>query len=317
MSFDQSKVVWKNGQLIPWSEAVIHLSCHGLHYGTGVFEGIRCYRTARGGAVFRLLDHVDRWFHSAHVYGMVLPYSREQLARAVVDTVAANEFDQCYIRPIAFLGSTTLKVRPTSATAEIAILCWPGAQYFGPDGLDSGINVTISRWVKFASDAIPANAKSCGQYVNSVLSAQDAHERGYDEAILVDHEGYLAEGAGENLFIVKNRQLFTNGADSPILLGITRDTVITLAHDLGIPFSIDRLKPEHLQTADEAFFSGTAAEITPITKVESQVVGGGLRGPITTILQRAFFDVTAGGNENYQRWLTYAPRKAIAEPAPS
>jgi branched-chain amino acid aminotransferase len=315
MSFEQSKVVWKNGQLIPWSEATMHLSCHGLHYGTGVFEGIRCYNTAKGGAIFRLGDHVDRWLHSARVYGISLAFSPDQLAQAVVNTVAANGFDHCYIRPIAFLGSTTLKVRPSSSAAEMAILCWPAAQYFGSAGLEKGVRVTISRWTKFHSDAIPANAKACGQYVNSVLAAQDAHLRGYDEAILVDQAGYLAEGAGENLFIVKNNRLFTNGEDSPILMGITRDTLITLAHELAIPVSIGRLKQEQLHEADEAFFSGTAAEVTPITNFEGKAIGSAARGPITTLLQRLFFDVTAGRNESYKRWLTYVSPQMVAESA--
>lgn len=315
MSFENAKVVWKNGALVPWPEATLHLSCHGLHYGSGVFEGIRCYKTSEGGAVFRLADHVNRWFHSARVYGIALPYSPDQLAHAVVQTVVANEFDQCYIRPIAFLGSTTLKVLPSTSTPEVAILCWPASGYFGSAGLENGVRVTVSRWNKFHSDAIPANAKACGQYVNSVLAAQDAHSRGYDEAILLDGEGYIAEGAGENVFIVKNGRLFTNGEDSPILMGITRDTLITLAQELAIPVTIGRIEQEELHGCDEAFFSGTAAEVTPITNFEGKAIGSGTRGPITTLLQCLFFDVVAGRNQRYRRWLTYVSPQTVAESA--
>jgi branched-chain amino acid aminotransferase len=308
MPFPEAKVVWKNGQLIPWAEATIHLSSHALHYGTGVFEGIRCYKTVDGPAVFRLPEHMQRWFRSAQVYGMALPYTAEMLTQAVVDVVSANAGENCYIRPLAFFGSHTLRVHPGEAPVEMAILCWRAQQYFASDTRDRGVKVALSRWLKFDSSAMPATAKACGQYINSVLATQDACARGFDEAILLDRDGYLTEGAGENLFLVKDNRLFTNDERSSILLGVTRDTVIELARGHGIPVTIERLKPNDLYQADEAFFSGTAAEITPISSIERRPIGSGARAPVTKRLQQLFVDVTSGNEPKYRKWLTFLPQ---------
>jgi branched-chain amino acid aminotransferase len=308
MAFSEAKVVWKNGRLIPWAEATIHLSCHALHYGTGVFEGIRCYKTVDGPAIFRLPEHVGRWFRSAQVYGMALPYTAEELAQAVVDVVGANTGENCYIRPLAFFGSDTLRVHPRGAPIEVAILCWRAQQYFGGDAQERGVEVALSRWLKFDSNAMPATAKACGQYINSVLATQDACARGFDEAILLDHDGFLTEGAGENLFLVKDNRLFTNDERSSILLGITRDTVIELARGLGLPVTIEPLKPSNLYQADEAFFSGTAAELTAISSIERRPIGSGAPGPVTKRLQQLFLEVTSGNEPKYRKWLTFLPQ---------
>jgi branched-chain amino acid aminotransferase len=304
LSFLKPKFIWKNGNLVPWEDATAHLSCHGLHYGTGVFEGIRCYKTEAGPAVFRLREHVERWFRSANVYNITLPYSMEQILQAVIQVISANGFEACYIRPIAFLGPSMLRVRPIDTSVEVAILCWPTAQYFNGDTLNGGIRATISTWSKFPSRSIPAHAKACGQYINSVLAINEASAKGYDEAILLDHDGFLSEGTGENLFLVKNNRLFTNDHSSPILMGITRETVLTLAEDLRIQATVGPMKLHQLHEADEAFFSGTAVEITPIASVDDLSVGDGKRGPLTTALQKLFFETIAGKKPKYRDWLT-------------
>jgi branched-chain amino acid aminotransferase len=228
VSLAECKFVWKNGAIVPWKEATLHVSCHGLHYGTGVFEGIRCYDTPSGPAVFRLGSHIDRWFASARVYGMAWPYSQHDLAHAVLDVIRANEFHDCYIRPIAFYGSHTLSINPKGCPVEFVIFAWPWGTYMGADAMVTGIDVCVSPWRKFSSQAIPARAKACGQYLNSVLAVQDAASRGFNEAILLDDAGNLAEGSWENLFLASRKRLFTNDQDCPVLCGITRDTVIRL-----------------------------------------------------------------------------------------
>jgi branched-chain amino acid aminotransferase len=269
MPLTDCKFVWRNGKIVPWEEATVHVSCHGLHYGTGVFEGIRCYNTPLGPAVFRLGSHLDRWFASARVYGMAWSYSRHDLARAVLDVIRANGFHACYIRPIAFYGSHTLSIHPKGCPVEFAILAWPWGSYLGPDALTTGIDVCVSPWRKVSSQAVPARAKACGQYLNSVLAVQDARARGFGEAILLNDDGKLTEGSGKNLFIVRGNDLLTNDLEGPVLPGITRDTVIRLATDLGIAGIVQDLTLRDLLDADEAFLTDTAAEITPIVTVET------------------------------------------------
>jgi branched-chain amino acid aminotransferase len=315
MPLSDCKWVWKNGELVPWADATIHVSAHGLHYGTGVFEGIRCYETPSGPAVFRLDAHIDRMFDSAQTYGIPIPYSREQLAEAALDVIAANGFSDCYIRPIATYGSANLGVNPRACPVEIAILAWPWGAYLGAGALENGIHVTVSRWKKFSSLAMPATAKACGQYLNSMLAVQDAVKRGFDEALLVDEDGIIAEGSGENIFLVQGGTVLTNDERDHVLMGITRDAIITLARDLGYKVLVGQMRLEELEVADEAFFTGTAAEVTPISSVDRKPIGNGVRGPITTELQRAFFAATAGNDPKHESWLTYATERSVAKKA--
>jgi branched-chain amino acid aminotransferase len=305
MSLADCKFVWKNGKIVPWQEATVHVSCHGLHYGTGVFEGVRCYDTPSGPAVFRLGSHLDRWFASARTYGMAWPCSRHDLARAVLEVIRVNQFRDCHIRPIAFYGSHTLCINPKGCPTEIAILAWPQGTCMGDDVFASGTDVCISTWQKFSSQAIPARAKACGQYLNSVLAAQDAAARGFGKALLLDDAGNLAAGAAENLFVVRRNRLFTNDQKGPVLLGVTRDSVIRIAVDLGMDVFLRNLELEDLMEADEAFLTGTAAEIMPIAAVNMQPIGQGMRGPVTKNLQEAYRKAVSGWTSQYHDWLTY------------
>lgn len=305
MSLSDCKFVWKNGTILPWELATLHVSSHGLHYGTGAFEGIRCYNTTEGPAVFRLGAHLDRWFASAKLYAMEWRYTRQDLVRAVLQVVGANEFSNCYIRPIAFYGSHSLSLNPQGCPVEVVILAWPWETYLGNEALECGIHATLSTWRKFPSAAMPATAKACGQYLNSVLATREAAEGGFDEAILLDDRGDLTEGPGENLFLVRGGHLYTNDEQSSILPGITRDSVIRLAKDLGFSVHIQQLQLDDLITADEAFFTGTAAEVTPIAAVDHQQIGEGTRGPVTTAIQQAFLSVVYGHNPRYLDWLTF------------
>lgn len=303
MSFEQSKWVWMNGECIRWSDARIHVSAHALHYGTGVFEGIRCYKTVDGPALFRLDDHLTRLFLSAEVHGIELPYSPDEIEEAVCTTVGLNEFESCYIRPICYYGGGGLGLHPRDCPVEVAILAWPWAALLGDESLVSGVRVTVSPWIKFSSRTLPTTAKACGQYLNSILAVRDAYNRGFDEALLRDERGNIAEGSGENLFIVSDGRLITNDAASSILLGVTRDTVIEVARNLGYEVEIATISVERLLDADEAFLTGTAAEVAPICELDGRRIGAGRRGPITERLQRAFFDITTGRDRSYSRWL--------------
>ena len=303
MSFDGIQWIWKNGKVIPWAEATVHVSAHALHYGSGVFEGIRCYETEIGPAVFRLPEHLERFFASAAIYGIVIPYSRDQLTDAITELIGANEMTSCYVRPIAFLGSDSLGLYPRKCPTEVSILTWPWGAYLGADGLENGIRVTVSPWRKFHSSMMPTTAKACGQYLNSILAVTDAFERGYDEALLLDKDGSLAEGSGENLFVIKNGTIITNRADDSILMGITRDSAIEIAKILGFEVEKRSLDLDDLLNADEAFFTGTAAEITPIREVDGTVIGSGRRGEITRQIQATFFDAVNGRDPRFQKWL--------------
>jgi len=294
-----------NGRPVRWDDAQVHISAHALHYGTGVFEGIRCYETEEGPAVFRLEEHIARLFDSAVIHGIDIPYTAVQLEEAVCETIALNEFEACYVRPICFFGSGVLGLDPRACRLEVAILTWPWSPLLGNESVVTGVRVTISPWVKLHSSMLPTTAKACGQYLNSILAVRDALRRGYDEALLLDAAGNLAEGSGENLFVVKGGRLLTNDQDSSILMGITRDSVIEIARDLGYPVEIGSVTLEELLNADEAFLTGTAAEVTPIREVDEQPVGGGKRGSITEQIQNVFADVTSGRDRRYCRWLRH------------
>lgn len=312
MSFENVNWIWKNGSLVPWVEATFHVSAHGLHYGSGVFEGIRCYETEHGPAVFRLREHLERFYASADVYNFKIPYTLDELTAAVTELIAANELASCYIRPICFMGSGTLSVHPGRCPVEVAIMAWPWGAYLGSEGLEKGIRVTVSPWRKFHSSMMPTTAKACGQYLNSILAVQEAFARGFDEALLLDKDDRLAEGSGENLFVIKDGILYTNKADDSILMGITRDAAIEIARAEGYTVESRSLELADLTDADEAFFTGTAAEITPIRELDGHAIGSGSRGPVTEAIQSKFFDVVNGRDERFSHWLTYLVKAAAA-----
>ena len=312
MSFEQTKWVWMNGELVPWANATVHVSAHALHYGSGVFEGVRCYETVDGPAVFRLDAHLERLEASAAVYGLEMTYSRDELEEAVCSVISRNEFASCYVRPICFYGSNSLGLLPRNCPTEVVIFAWPWAAYLGTEELEYGVRVTVSPWRKFQSQMMPTTAKACGQYLNSILAVRDAVARGYDEGLLLDADGYVAEGSGENLFIVREGKLFTNDESHSILMGITREAVIEIARHLGYAVEIRGLQLEELLTADEAFFTGTATEVAPIREVDGTVIGKGVRGPVTERIQQTFFAATQGRDRRYQHWLHLVNAPAFA-----
>lgn len=305
MTFDKSKWVWRNGTVVPWADATTHLSSHALHYGSGVFEGIRCYETTDGPAVFRLDEHLERFYQSAAIHGMAIPYEREELSEAICELIERNGFSACYVRPLCYYGSGSLSLHPGKCPIEVVILVWPWDAYLGADGLENGARVTVSPWMKFHSDMMPTTAKACGQYINSILAVREAVSRGFDEALLLDVDGNIAEGSGENLFVVKDGKILTNDHKSSILLGITRDAVIQIAEDLGYEVNVGPISVDDLVQSDEAFFTGTAAEVTPIREVDGTLINEGHPGEITKQLQKTFFSVTAGEHERYRDWLTF------------
>jgi branched-chain amino acid aminotransferase len=302
MSFEKTKWVWQDGKFLRWDEAKIHSSAFGLHYGVGVFEGIRCYETAEGSAIFRLEDHMDRLQASAEVYQLDIPYTQEELNEAICETILRNEFKSCYIRPTVYFDSGSLGIRAVCPVG-VNILTWEWANDFGAEKLAKGMRVTVSPYKKFHSSMIPTTAKATGNYLNSILAVREAASRGYDEAILLDMHGNLAEGAVENIFIVKNGRLLTNDQKSSILLGITRDSAMRIARDLGYEVEVRTLKLDELLDADEAFLTGTAIEITPIREVDGRAIGAGGRGPVTEAIQKTFFDIVAGRRPEYRHWL--------------
>lgn len=312
MSFENIEWIWKNGEFVSWADAVFHVSSHALHYGSGVFEGIRCYKTGRGAAVFRLPEHLERFYESAAVYNIKIPYTAEQLTDAVCELISRNNLESCYIRPISFFGSGSLGLYPGKCSVETAIMAWGWSAYLGAEGLEKGVRITVSPWRKFHSSMMPTTAKACGQYLNSILAVSDAFERGFDEAILLDINGRLAEGSGENLFVVKDGKLFTNNATDSILMGITRDAAIQIARELGFSVETKSLELEDLLTADEAFFTGTAAEITPIREIDGKIIGTGKRGEITEKIQKTFFDAVAGRDSRFSKWLHPVKQTAAA-----
>jgi branched-chain amino acid aminotransferase len=304
MSFDGVKQLWMNGEFKPWDEGRIHVSTHALHYGSGVFEGIRCYDTDHGPAIFRLKEHLDRFYASGIPYKMKIPYTAQQLEDATKELIARNGFTDCYIRPVAFYGYGRLGVNPRGLPVEVAIMVWKWGAYLGEEGLKKGVRVKFVSMTKIHQSMIPTTAKACGNYLNSILAVSEATEEGYDEGILINRDGFISEGSGENLFVIKNGIIRTNDENSSILLGITRDTAITIARDLGYQVEIGNIRPEDLLECDEAFFTGTAAEVTPIRQVGEKVLGAGERGPVTTRIQDVFFATVRGREPRYSQWLT-------------
>ena len=299
---DRDGLIWYDGKMVPWREATTHVLTHSLHYGLACFEGLRAYNTANGTAIFRLKEHTERWLNSAHIFMMKMPYDKETLMNAQREVVRANKLESCYVRPIAFYGSEKMGVSPKGAKVHVSIAAWPWGAYLGADGIEKGIRVKTSSYARHHVNVTMCRAKFSGTYANSILANQEAVDHGYDEALLLDVDGFVAEGAGENLFIVKNGKLYEPELTSA-LVGITRDSVIQIAKELGLEVHARRITRDDVYLADEAFFTGTAAEVTPIREVDGRQIGSGTRGPITQKLQSMFFDVVNGRNAKFSHWL--------------
>jgi branched-chain amino acid aminotransferase len=299
---DRDGLIWYDGKMVPWRDATTHVLTHSLHYGLAVFEGLRAYKTVNGTAIFRLKEHTERLFNSAHIYMMKIPYDRETLIQAQKDVVRANNLESCYVRPIAFYGSEKMGVSPKGAQVHVAIAAWPWGAYLGAEGLEKGIRVKTSSFARHHVNVSMCRAKYSGTYANSILANMEATEHGYDEGLLLDVDGFVAEGAGENLFMIKGDRIVEPELNSA-LIGITRDSVVQLAADLGYKVEAKRITRDDLYIADEVFFTGTAAEVTPVREVDGRTVGAGKRGPLTEKLQSMFFDVVNGRSEKYRHWL--------------
>ncbi len=301
---DRDGLIWYDGKMVPWRDANTHVLTHTLHYGLGVFEGLRAYETAQGPAIFRLQEHTDRLFNSAHIFMMKMPYDKATLMQAQCDVVKQNKLTAGYIRPIAFYGAEAMGLSARTLSTHVAIAAWPWGTYLGPESLENGIRVKTSSFTRHHVNINMCRAKSVTTYANSILANQEVGLNGYDEALLLDVEGYVAEGSGENIFIVKQGKLYTPDLTS-CLEGITRASVIELAAEIGIPVIEKRITRDEIYCADEAFFTGTAAEVTPIRELDNRMIGMGKRGPITTQIQTLFFDCVKGRAKNHASWLTY------------
>jgi branched-chain amino acid aminotransferase len=304
MSFSGTGKVWMNGKIVNWADANIHIATHVIHYGSGVFEGARCYKTPKGSAFFRLGAHMRRLYDSARIYRMDYDVDCETMTRGVIDTVIANGLEACYIRPLIYRGYNTLGVNPLPCPIDACILVWEWGAYLGPEALEKGVDVRVSSWTRSAPNTFPTMAKSVANYANSSLIKMEAVLDGYSEGIALDPEGHLSEGSGQNLFLVRDGVLYTPPLSASVLPGITRDSIITLARDMGLTVHEQDLPREMLYISDEVFFVGTAAEITPIRSVDKIQIGPGRRGPITTSLQTAFFDYINGVVPDRHGWLT-------------
>lgn len=293
-----------DGRLVDWDDANVHILTHSLHYGLGVFEGIRCYETARGPAIFRLKEHVDRLFRSAHIFLIEVPFTRKEIEKAIIETVKVNRVKECYIRPLIYLGYGAMGLYAKDSPVCVSVAVWPWGAYLGEEGLTSGIKIKVSSFIRGHVNSNLSRGKVCGYYVGSQLAKREAIACGYDEALLLDTEGYVSEGSGENIFIVRDGILKTTPLTS-ILEGITRDSIIEMAADEGIPVVQERFTRDEVYIAEEAFFTGTAAEVTPIREVDGRMIGEGKPGKITRKLQSMFFDVVKGKNTKYKSWLTY------------
>ncbi len=300
---DRDGKIWKDGQLIDWRDANIHILTHSLHYGMAVFEGVRAYKTAQGTAIFRLQEHTQRLLNSAKIFQLQVPFDFATLSEAQRTVVKENQLEACYIRPLIWVGSEKLGISAKGNTIHVSIAAWPWGAYLGEEGMAKGIRVKTSSFSRHHVNVSLVRAKASGYYINSILANQEALTDGYDEALLLDTEGYVSEGSGENVFIVKNGKLYTPDLAS-CLDGITRDAVLTMARDNGIEIIEKRITRDEMYCADEAFFTGTAAEITPIRELDNRTIGTGHRGPITEQIQSLFFDVVAGKEPKYQHWLT-------------
>ncbi len=308
----ETEKIWMNGEFVDWADAKIHVGAHGLHYGTGVFEGIRCYETPRGPAVFRLTDHLKRLDSSARLLQMELPYTVDELREVSLELIGINGLPECYLRPIAFFGYGELGVATAGNPVDVVVMSWPWGTYLGEEGLKNGIRAKISSWKRVGPNTIPHAAKATGIYLNSMLAVNEANRAGYDEAILLTDEGFVADGSGENVFIVKDGTLMTPPLSTSILPGITRAALIEIAQDLGYTVEERNLIRTDLYLADEIFMTGTAAEVTPIRSVDDQTIGP--PGEVTLKLQQTYLETVRGGSERWSHWLEYA---TIPSPTPA
>jgi branched-chain amino acid aminotransferase len=309
----ETKKIWMNGELVDWADATIHIGTHALHYGSGVFEGIRAYETERGTSIFRLTDHIERLQRSAQLLYMELPYSVDELKTATWELVGANELPSCYLRPIAFVGYGELGVSAVGNPVDVAIMSWPWGAYLGEEGQQSGIRAKVSSWQRVGANVIPHVAKATGVYLNSMLAVGEANRAGYDEAILLTPDGYVADGSGESIFLVRDGVIYTPDLAASILVGITRDSVIQIAQDLGHRVVEKPVIRTDLYLADEVFMVGTAAEVTPIREVDDQVIGP--PGPVTQEIQEAYLATVHGRSDRWSQWLEFAPAANHAEQA--
>ena len=303
MGYTPTDTIWFNGKLVPWADATVHVLAHGLQYGTGVFEGMKSYPTADGPAIFRLDAHLERFYKSAELYDIAIPYSQHTIAEASLEVVRANKLDASYLRPVAFFDAGTLSVWTKECPVTVAIAAVPTGKYLAD--ADNGVRVTVSPIRKFDNSAIPAWAKACGQYINSARAVNEAQKRGFDEALLLNSQGLVAEGSGENLFVVKNGALVTNDKDASILMGITRASILDIAKDLGIQATVSPISVEDVLGADELFFTGTAVEVTAIREVDGRVMSGGKPGPITRRIQDTYNQAVRGQLPQYRHWLSF------------
>lgn len=301
---DRDGVIWFDGKMVPWRDAKVHVLTHSLHYGMGAFEGIRAYQTPQGPAVFRLAEHIRRLFDSAHILKMAMPYDKAMVNQAVIDVIRENQLTSAYIRPLSFYGSEGMGLRADGLKTHVFVAAWQWGAYLGKEGLEKGIRIRTSSYTRHHVNITMCKAKATGNYMNSMLALQEALSCGYDEALLLDPEGYVAEGSGENIFIVRDNVIYTPDLTSA-LAGITRATIITLAKELGLEVCEKRISRDEVYIADEAFFTGTAAEVTPIRELDDRLIGSGQRGPITERLQTRFFDIVQGRDPKYHHWLTF------------
>ena len=301
---DRDGFIWFNGNLVDWRNAKTHVLTHTLHYGMGVFEGVRAYEAQQGSAIFRLQDHTKRLFNSAKITGMNLPFSPEQINQAHIEVVKANKLNSCYFRPMAFYGSNKLGVGPDLNDVQVIVAAWPWGAYLGEEGMQRGIRVQVSSFTRHHPNITMIKAKANGNYMNSIMANTEATRNGYDEAIMLDANGFVAEGSGENIFIVNDGKLYTPALDAA-LDGITRRTVMAIAADMQLSVTEKRITRDEVYCADEVFFTGTAAEVTPIREVDGRVIGCGARGSLTTEIQQRYFEIVHGKNAKYESWLTY------------
>jgi branched-chain amino acid aminotransferase len=300
---DRDGKIWKDGHMVDWRDATLHMLTHSLHYGMAVFEGVRAYNTAQGTAIFRLKEHTQRLYNSAKIFQMKVPFDMDTIMNAQLEVVRANKLESCYLRPLVWIGSEKMGVSARGNTIHVGIAAWPWGAYLGEEGLAKGIRVKTSSFTRHHVNISMVRAKASGYYINSILANQEVTADGYDEALLLDTEGYVSEGAGENIFIVKSGKIYTPDLAS-CLDGITRDSVVTIARDLGIEVIEKRITRDEVYCADEAFFTGTAAEVTPIRELDGREIGAGSRGPVTEKIQSMFFDIVGGKADKYKHWLT-------------
>jgi len=305
MAFDESGKIWFNGNFVEWKDANLHVLSHVVHYGSSVFEGIRCYKTKKGPAIFRLREHVQRLINSGKIYRMEIPFSVDELCKAIVETVKINNLEMCYIRPVAFRGYGELGVYPMNCPVETVIAAWPWGKYLGEEAIEQGVDVGISSWRRMAPDTMPNMAKAGSNYMNSQLAKMESIVNGYDEGIMLDYQGMVSEGSGENIFVVLDGVLHTPPLSSSLLSGLTRNAIIILAREMGLEVREEQIPREMLYISEEVFLTGTAAEITPVRTIDKIQVGEGCRGELTKKLQEAFFAIVNGETENDHGWLAY------------